>query len=120
MNTATAGLLVKVKDIEDQPPEFAVVTPVARVSEDAPTGTKVLQVRAIDGDRGVNNKIKYAILSGGNGLFAIDADVGIVRTIKKLNREDSQNQINGAYILEILATERTKLKVIKKSIFRYK
>jgi len=34
---------VKVKDVEDQPPEFIVVTPVARVSEDAPPGTSIIQ-----------------------------------------------------------------------------
>jgi len=34
---------VKVQDVEDQPPEFIVVTPVARVSEDAPPGTSIIQ-----------------------------------------------------------------------------
>jgi hypothetical protein len=69
-------------------------------------------VRAIDGDRGINNKIKYSILSGGNNMFKIDEDTGVISTLKQLDREDSRNLINGAYILEILATERSKLKVI--------
>lgn len=34
---------MKVQDVEDQPPEFIVVTPVARVSEDAPPGTSIIQ-----------------------------------------------------------------------------
>lgn len=34
---------MKVQDVEDQPPEFVVVSPVTRVSEDAPPGTSVLQ-----------------------------------------------------------------------------
>uniref|UniRef100_W4VR90 Putative cadherin egf lag seven-pass g-type receptor n=1 Tax=Corethrella appendiculata TaxID=1370023 RepID=W4VR90_9DIPT len=110
INTATAALLVKVKDIEDQPPEFAVVSAVTRVSEDAPIGTKVLQVKAIDGDRGVNNRIRYSITKGSSGLFAIDEDLGVIYTTKTLDREDTRNQINGAYILEILATERSKIK----------
>lgn len=105
VNTATAALLVKVKDIEDQPPEFIVVTPVARVSEDVPIGTKILQVKAIDGDRGVNNRIKYAIIRGGDDLFEIESESGNVYTVKQLDREDPNNQANGAYILEILATE---------------
>lgn len=42
-NTGTAAIFVKVQDVEDQPPEFVVVTPVARVSEDAPPGTSILQ-----------------------------------------------------------------------------
>lgn len=43
INTGTAALLVRVEDVEDQPPEFISVTPVARVSEDAQIGTSVLQ-----------------------------------------------------------------------------
>lgn len=41
VNTGSAALLVKVKDMEDQPPEFVAVTPVIRVSEDIPAGSKV-------------------------------------------------------------------------------
>lgn len=44
-------------------------------------------------------------------MFKIDEDTGIITTLKQLDREDSRNLINGAYILEILATERSKLKV---------
>ena len=43
MNTGTAALLVKVTDVEDQPPEFVVASPVTRVSEDAHIGSSVLQ-----------------------------------------------------------------------------
>lgn len=41
--TGTAAILVKVEDVEDQPPEFVVVTQVTRISEDAPVGSTVLQ-----------------------------------------------------------------------------
>ncbi|CAH0714568.1 unnamed protein product, partial [Brenthis ino] len=104
VNTGTAAILVKVQDIEDQPPEFIVASPVTRISEDAPEGTSVLQVRAIDGDRGINNRISYSIISGGEEHFDIDSSSGIVYTISPLDREDPNNS-NGAYILEILATE---------------
>lgn len=43
VNTGTAALLIKVQDVEDQPPEFLRVQPVARVSEDTPIGTSILQ-----------------------------------------------------------------------------
>lgn len=33
--------------MEDQPPEFVVVSPVTRVSEDAPVGTSVLQGKVL-------------------------------------------------------------------------
>lgn len=43
VNTGTASVLVKVQDVEDQPPEFVKIQPVARIHEDAPIGTSVLQ-----------------------------------------------------------------------------
>nr|XP_034827125.1 cadherin-23 [Maniola hyperantus] len=104
VNTGTAAVLVKVQDIEDQPPEFVVASPVTRISEDAAVGTSVLQVRAIDGDRGINNRISYSIISGGEEHFDIDSSSGTVYTVSPLDREDPNNS-NGAYILEILATE---------------
>ncbi|GBP37114.1 Cadherin-23 [Eumeta japonica] len=107
INTGTAAILVKVQDIEDQPPVFVAVSPVTRISEDAPVGTSVLQVRAIDGDRGINNRISYSIISGGEDHFDIDSSSGIIYTINPLDREDPQNS-NGAYILEILATEESR------------
>lgn len=146
---------MKIQDVEDQPPEFVVVSPVTRISEDAPVGTSVLQgkvallklimehtvkckfkhalrlttcclrhgvtiivtrnvllvrftqngsyilVRAIDGDRGVNNKISYSIVSGAQAVFGIDAETGVVHTLKPIDREAIINNNNGAYILEI-------------------
>ncbi|KAL1123291.1 hypothetical protein AAG570_002377 [Ranatra chinensis] len=107
VNTGTAAILIKVQDVEDQPPEFVVVSPVTRVSEDVPTGTSVLQVRAVDGDRGINNRITYSVLSGGQGVFDVDPSTGEVFTLKQIDREINSNNNNNAaaYILEILAKE---------------
>lgn len=58
-------------------------------------------MRAIDGDRGINNRISYSIISGGEENFDIDSSSGIVYTVNQLDREDPNNS-NGAYILEIL------------------
>lgn len=58
-------------------------------------------MRAIDGDRGINNRISYSIISGGEEHFDIDSSSGIVYTVSSLDREDPNNS-NGAYILEIL------------------
>ncbi|XP_063244010.1 cadherin-23 [Bacillus rossius redtenbacheri] len=109
VNTGTAAIVVKVQDVEDQPPEFVVASPVTRVSEDARIGTSVLQVKAVDGDRGINNHIKYFITQGpGKGSFGIDGDTGVVFTTSKLDREDPANS-NGAFILEITAQEETEV-----------
>lgn len=106
INTGTAALVVKVKDLEDQGPEFVSQSSVTRVSESIAKGSKVTSVRAIDGDRGINNHIKYSIVTGSNNMFKIDEDTGVITTLKSLDREDSRNLINGAFILEILAVER--------------
>lgn len=87
------------EDVEDQPPEFVIVTPVTRVSEDAPVGSPVLQVRAVDGDRGINNKIIYS-MSGGQDIFGIDSNSGVISTRKTLDRESAATN-NGAYIVKI-------------------
>lgn len=143
INTGTADILVKVKDIEDQPPVFSTVTPVTRISEDAPIGSSVVQckihvtdtkapgmrqlifffvfvnklVKAHDGDRGINNQIKYSIVHGGNGLFAINENSGVIYSVQTLDREDPRNQENGAYILQVTATEQnSKIKVSIKEV----
>nr|CAD7405632.1 unnamed protein product [Timema cristinae] len=111
VNTGTAAIVVKVQDVEDQPPEFVVASPVTRVSEDAAIGTPVLQVKAVDGDRGINNRIVYSITQGSQGSFEIDADSGVVFTQQKLDRESSTNN-NGAYILEIASSPPLVRKVV--------
>lgn len=108
VNTGTAAILVKVEDVEDQLPEFLVASPVTRISEDAPIGSAVLRVRAVDGDRGVNNPITYEITKGAQGVFEIDKNYGIIYTVQKLDRESPTNN-NGAYIVEITAREVSKV-----------
>uniref|UniRef100_A0AAG5CVQ7 Cadherin domain-containing protein n=1 Tax=Anopheles atroparvus TaxID=41427 RepID=A0AAG5CVQ7_ANOAO len=109
INTGTAALLVRVKDVEDQPPEFLVTQPVVRIAEDAPVGSEVMRVKAVDGDRGINNRIRYGIANNASELFEIDRYKGSLRTRQKLDREDPANPINGAFILEVVATEESKL-----------
>lgn len=63
---------------------------------------KVLKVRAVDGDRGINNPISYQILSGATDLFAITPESGIVYTQAEIDRE---SEPTGAFILAIRAHE---------------
>ncbi|KAK5649206.1 hypothetical protein RI129_000235 [Pyrocoelia pectoralis] len=110
VNTGTAALVVKVQDVEDQPPEFVRVQSVARVTEDAPIGTSVSQVKAVDGDRGINNPITYSLTSNDISstladLFAVEEHSGVIFTKSKLDREALTSN-SGAYILQIMAIER--------------
>ncbi|XP_024946017.1 cadherin-23 isoform X2 [Cephus cinctus] len=108
VNTGTTAILVKVQDVEDQPPEFIVVAPVTRISENVRIGTSVLKVRAIDGDKGINNKVTYSITQGPNYLFDIDATSGLVFTRTQLDREAEENS-DGTFVLEITAKEVSKV-----------
>ncbi|KAG7212887.1 hypothetical protein KM043_002239 [Ampulex compressa] len=108
VNTGTTAILVKVQDVEDQPPEFISMTPVARISENARIGTSVLQVRAVDGDKGINNKVTYSITEGPKYLFDIDATSGLVFTRAQLDREAEENS-DGTFILEITVKEVSKI-----------
>ena len=60
-------------------------------------------MRAVDGDRGINNPISYQILSGATDLFAITPESGIVYTQAEIDRESGENP--GAFILAIRAYE---------------
>jgi len=64
----------------------------------------VIPVKAVDGDRGVNNPVTYSISRGPEGVFAIDPSTGVVVTQQKLDRE-APTANNGAYILEIQVSE---------------
>lgn len=126
VNTGTAAILVKVQDVEDQPPQFVRMQPVVRIAEDAPVGSTIMQggllsekescwmfvgvsVTAVDGDRGINNPVEYSLSSNGvddeEGLFAVEKETGVVVTRKPLDRETLATN-SGAYILQI--TVRTK------------
>ncbi|CAG9863718.1 unnamed protein product [Phyllotreta striolata] len=108
VNTGTAALLIKVADVEDQPPEFVRMSPFAKIEENSPIGSSVLRVVAVDGDRGINNPIEYSITSNGlsriTDVFSIERDTGVVFTTGAVDRE-SLTTGSGSYILQITAKE---------------
>jgi hypothetical protein len=61
---------------------------------------KNITVRAIDGDRGINNPIKYSLVNE-NELFGVDPDSGIVFTKASLDRESARG---GSYVLNIVVS----------------
>ena len=58
----------------------------------------------MDGDRGIDNKISYKIISGPSEIFAITPESGIVYTQSEIDRESDQSA-NGAFIIGIRAYE---------------
>lgn len=60
-------------------------------------------MKAIDGDRGVNNAISYSLVNDSQAYFDINPNNGTVFVKQKLDREN-QNGSNGAYILTIVVS----------------
>ena len=57
-------------------------------------------MKAVDGDRGVNNRITYSVLEGDKGLFQLDPNSGVLYVRRPLDRESPLSN-NGAFIIKI-------------------
>lgn len=69
-------------------------------------------MKAHDGDRGINNPIKFSLEKTEHDFFDINESTGVVFTTTELDRERSLNEENGAYIVEIIASEISDVQVI--------
>ncbi|KAL0175761.1 hypothetical protein M9458_028091, partial [Cirrhinus mrigala] len=81
-------VIINVEDSYDNAPWFTSSQYTARVFETAAIGSSVLQVNALDKDKGLNAEILYSIDSGNHGnSFNIDQSSGIVSVARELDRE---------------------------------
>nr|XP_033798359.1 cadherin-11 [Geotrypetes seraphini]XP_033798360.1 cadherin-11 [Geotrypetes seraphini] len=82
--------IVKVQDINDNPPEFLHENYHATVPEMSNVGTSVIQVTASDADDptyGNSAKLVYSILEG-QPYFSVESQTGIIRTaLPSMDRE---------------------------------
>nr|XP_035144785.1 protocadherin Fat 2 isoform X2 [Callithrix jacchus] len=68
------------------PPYFTQLHYEASVPDTTAPGTELLQVRAMDADRGANAEVRYTLLKGnGEGFFNINALLGIITLARKLD-----------------------------------
>uniref|UniRef100_A0A8C6L6M3 Cadherin EGF LAG seven-pass G-type receptor 2 n=1 Tax=Nothobranchius furzeri TaxID=105023 RepID=A0A8C6L6M3_NOTFU len=86
----TTYLEILVNDVNDNSPRFIRDHYVGSVMEDVPVFTSVVQVSAIDRDSGLNGRVFYTFQGGedGDGDFIIESTSGIVRTLRRLDREN--------------------------------
>lgn len=103
--SSRVAVKVHVTDVNDNQPK--IVDPqedVVSVREEQPPGTEVVRIRAVDRDNGQNASITYSILKGrdsdGFGLFSIDANTGVIRTLVVLDHEE-----RSIYRLAVAATD---------------
>ncbi|NXQ69788.1 CELR2 protein, partial [Quiscalus mexicanus] len=86
----TTYLEILVSDVNDNAPQFLRHSYQGSIYEDVPTFTSVLQVSATDRDSGLNGRVFYTFQGGddGDGDFIIESTSGIVRTLRRLDREN--------------------------------
>nr|XP_033954155.1 protocadherin Fat 3 [Pseudochaenichthys georgianus] len=100
--TNTAQVIVRVLGANLYSPVFSQRFYLAEVQENAPPGSKVIQVRATDEDSGLFGQISYSFINDlGKTQFTIDAD-GFISTAQKLDRE---NPLNKDMVLTIMALD---------------
>ncbi|XP_077984710.1 cadherin EGF LAG seven-pass G-type receptor 2-like isoform X2 [Glandiceps talaboti] len=86
----TTDVEITVNDVNDNYPVFTESTYHGEVWEDESPGTSVLRITADDADEGENKQLKYTFRGGndGNGAFVIDSSSGVIRTDRRLDREE--------------------------------
>ncbi|XP_068182443.1 protocadherin Fat 2 isoform X2 [Antennarius striatus] len=79
-------VVVQVEDCNDHSPTFLRPRYEASVSNQAPRGSEVVRVKALDRDTGSNADIRYSLHSGNiDHIFTIDQELGSISVSKPLH-----------------------------------
>ncbi|XP_078727412.1 cadherin EGF LAG seven-pass G-type receptor 2-like isoform X2 [Lampetra fluviatilis] len=86
----TTYVEIMVSDVNDNAPKFLRDHYRGSVLEDAPPFSSVLTVSATDRDSGLNGRVQYTFQGGedGDGDFTVESTSGLVRTVRRLDREN--------------------------------
>ncbi|XP_030680780.1 cadherin EGF LAG seven-pass G-type receptor 2 isoform X2 [Nomascus leucogenys] len=98
----TTYLEILVNDVNDNAPQFLRDSYQGSVYEDVPPFTSVLQISATDRDSGLNGRVFYTFQGGddGDGDFIVESTSGIVRTLRRLDRENVAQYVLRAYAVD--------------------
>jgi hypothetical protein len=98
----TTYLEILVNDVNDNAPQFLRDSYQGSIYEDVPPFTSVLQISATDRDSGLNGRVFYTFQGGddGDGDFIVESTSGIVRTLRRLDRENVAQYILRAYAVD--------------------
>lgn len=80
-------LLINVTDANDSPPVMEQSLYNPQILEEEPPPQKVITVKAIDADSGLNGKVSYRLSNDGDGAFSLDPETGDIFTNYRLDRE---------------------------------
>ncbi|XP_068596746.1 protocadherin Fat 4 [Brachionichthys hirsutus] len=88
--TSYVSVVVRVTDVNDNPPVFDPDEYFPIVQENVPSGTTVVKMNATDRDSGANAVMAYVIQSSDSDLFVIDPNTGTITTQGFLDYESKQ------------------------------
>ncbi|XP_045556594.1 cadherin-23 [Salmo salar] len=94
-------VLVTVLDVNDFRPRFSDRVFETSVFENEPSGTSVITLTANDLDEGENGLLYYSLQGPGADAFSLDADTGLVRSLRLLQSFECFN-------LTVVATDQGK------------
>nr|XP_039274105.1 cadherin-23-like isoform X1 [Styela clava] len=102
--TSVVPVIIRVKDVQDTSPVFQGLPYGITIPEDTPMRSRILQIHAVDGDRGTQNQndIVYYIVKGNDdGYFMLVG--GDLRIARNLNRD--VEGFSGVHTLTVRAIE---------------
>ena len=100
----TSEIVFNILDVQNTPPMF-MGSLTGIVSEDDPVGTRVLTVKARDGDIGQARRIIYTLEENPKNYFAIDTTKGDITIDKPIDRESLGASSGGVLMLRVRASE---------------
>ncbi|XP_053392678.1 cadherin-23-like isoform X2 [Mercenaria mercenaria] len=104
--TGQSVLLIKVVDVQDKPPYFTNLPYSTSIFENATASTQVVQVTALDGDKGASNTVSYSFVGGQTTNFDIDSTSGWITVKSSLDRDAPDvRQSGGVYAIYVKARE---------------
>lgn len=89
--SSSALLRVLISDVNDNSPRFERQLYEARLPENSPAGSRILQLRAGDPDIGVNGQVEYAFGGASEAarrLLRLDENSGWLSVLRRIDREE--------------------------------
>ncbi|XP_059845899.1 protocadherin-10-like [Hypanus sabinus] len=93
--SGTTQITISVLDINDNAPVFEKNVYTASLVENAPLGTLVIRIKAVDLDQGTNAEVKYSFANRVSGqvreLFSLDPETGEIKVQEQLDFEEKSS-----------------------------
>ncbi|KAF3694240.1 Protocadherin Fat 2 FAT tumor suppressor -like protein 2 Precursor [Channa argus] len=96
-----ADVLLKIQDMNDNPPRFSSSHYEVTVFDNTTVRTPIAVIYAKDPDTGINSEVKYSLLAGDGGYFSLEEFSGILRLERPLTPDTPPT-----FELKVKATDR--------------